>query len=978
MTLLRISPAIRVSLGLVLLTISILLIGDMFGFIPKQEQIIAEKREKIAESLAIQVSAAAYAGEIKTLQATLDGIVKRNDEILSAALRRINGRLVVQAGDHRQLWLNDTEQPATTHVKINLFKDKSPWGQFELVFAPPVSLGASDLLGSPLLKLLLFAAVSGFFGYLLFIKKSLRELDPSKVVPEHVKATLDALAEGVIILDEHERVVLANSTFTDRIDVPPGALIGRKVSSLNWKAPQSSEVSDKYPWVIAVEQKEAQTGIPLTYETRQGDTLAFMVNSSPIMDAKNNVRGAMATFDDVTQLEKKNNELNSALRMLRESRDKVQQQNEELEILATRDPLTNCLNRRSFFAGLEQAFEQAKERGEELSVIMCDIDHFKLVNDNYGHATGDDVIRDVAYQISASLRSYDALGRYGGEEFCAFLPRTGILQATALADRIRQQIERSRGRVKTTTSFGVTALKFGAATPADLINQADEALYLSKQTGRNRVTSFDKKEEIQQTFSVQKEKQSKLERESRLLGLPDLSEINSKIKVELELAQRHNMLAAILLVSLDRFKGILHTMGKTVGEQLLASIEQRLREALRRNDFIHQLDNDKEAGSVQRINQEEFMVVLTELKSIDEVKTIARRLMDIIAKPLTLANNELLVTCSMGVSVYPEHSEMAEDLVNKAAIALFAASHQGRNHLQFYTDELKTAATEAVTIESKLSHAIERDEFHLVYQPRIDLHSGQITCFEALLRWENPELGSVSPAMFIPLAEDSGIIIDIGEWVLRESCQQVMQWREQGHEDIRVSVNLSPKQLLDEKLINKISKVLAETKVQPDWLELEITETAIMENQKVTTILLEKLRGMGIHLSIDDFGTGYSSLSYLKHFPVDILKIDRDFISDIVDDHHDQMLVKTISEIAHRFNLIVVAEGVETHAQLEQLRKYNCDEIQGYIFSKPVSPSKASEMLQANPDESLQSLSNIVMPETFGEADEQGGMLFSN
>lgn len=971
------TPAIRVSLGLVLLTISILLIGDMFGFIPKQEQIIAEKREKIAESLAIQVSASAYTGELRALQATLDGIVKRDDEILSAALRRSNGRLLVQAGDHRQLWLNETEQVTTTHIKVAVFRDKSPWGQFELVFAPPVSLTADDLLGSPLIKLLLFAAVSGFFGYLIFIKKSLRELDPSKVVPEHVKATLDALAEGVIILDENERVVLANSTFTNRIEMPPGALIGRKVSSLNWKAPQSTETPQTYPWALAVQQKQAQTGIPITFETRQGETLAFMVNSSPILDGKNNVRGAMATFDDVTQLEKKNNELNAALRMLRNSRDKIQQQNEELEVLATRDPLTNCLNRRAFFATLEQAFQEAKECGEELSVIMCDIDHFKLVNDNYGHATGDDVIRDVAHQISTSLRSSDALGRYGGEEFCAFLPRMGILQATALAERIRQQIERSGGRVKATSSFGVTALKFGAASPADLINQADEAMYLSKQSGRNRVTSFDKKEEIQKSLVTQKQKQNHLERESRLLGLPDLSEINAKLKIELELAQNHNMLAAILLISLDRFKGILHTMGQAVGEQLLTSIEQRLREALRRNDFIHQLNNEVGVGSVERIGQEEFMVVLTELQRVDEVKTIARRLMDIIARPLTLVDSEVLVTCSMGVSVYPEHSDIPEDLVNKAAIALFAASHQGRNHLQFYTDELKTAATEAVRIESKLSHAIEREEFYLVYQPRIDLQSGRITCFEALLRWENPELGAVSPAMFIPLAEDSGIIIEIGEWVLRESCRQVRQWHERGY-DIRISVNLSPKQLLDEKLINKITQVLADTKIQPDWIELEITETAIMENQDVTMLSLERLKGLGIHLSIDDFGTGYSSLSYLKHFPVDILKIDRNFISDIVGDHHDQMLVKTISEIAHRFNLVVVAEGVETQEQLEQLRKYNCDEIQGYIFSKPLLPARANELLNFSPDDSLHKLKIDVASVLDDDGENETGLIFSS
>ncbi|MDH3947882.1 MAG: EAL domain-containing protein [Gammaproteobacteria bacterium] len=944
----NISPAIRVSTGLVLLTISILLIGDMFGFIPKHQDAVFKSREKIADSLAVQISAAAYANQLRTLQATLDGVVKRNEEILSAALRRVNGRVIAQTSEHRRHWLNSLDESTSTHIKVTLLKDKSPWGHFELVFSPPGAISTSSLIDSPLIKLLLFAAVSGFFGYLLFIKKSLREMDPSKVVPAHVKATLDSLAEGVIILDENERIVLTNSTFADRVNIEPGALIGKKASSLNWKALQSTERPQSYPWFVAVKQKENQTGIPLTFETKQGEQLEFMVNSSPILDGKNNVRGAMATFDDVTQLEKKNSDLKTALQMLRSSRDEIQEQNEKLELLATRDPLTNCRNRRSFFARLEQAFSQAKEDGIELSAIMCDIDHFKAVNDKYGHAKGDDVIKQVANLISSSLRSSDALGRYGGEEFCAFLPGMGVKQATALAERIRQRIERSDIELDVTLSFGVSSLKFGAASSADLVNQADEALYLSKRAGRNRVTSYDKKEEIEKSLASQNDNQGDIERESRLLGLPDLSTLYSKLKIELDRAQNKKMLAAILMINLDRFKGIIHTLGQSVSEQLLADIEKRLREALRRNDFIQQLNSERGAGSVERISHEEFMVVLTDLQHVDEIKNIAQRLMELIAKPLEVADNEVLVTCSMGVSVFPEHSEMAEDLVNKAAIALYEASRLGRNQLQFYTDEVKNAATEAVRIESKLSHAIERNEFHLVYQPRIELQSGRITCVEALLRWENPELGSVSPVIFIPLAEDSGIIIDIGEWVLRESCRQVKEWHEEGMDDVRVSVNLSTKQLLDEQLINKIKQTLAETQVQPDWVEFEITETAIMENQQETMLLLERLKALGIHMSIDDFGTGYSSLSYLKHFPVDTLKIDRAFISDIVDDTHDQMLVTTISEIAHKFALTVVAEGVETHEQLAKLRQYNCDEIQGYIFSKPLLPANASALLKFN------------------------------
>ncbi|NNF97163.1 MAG: EAL domain-containing protein [Halobacteria archaeon] len=778
----------------------------------------------------------------------------------------------------------------------------------------------------------------------------------------------------MIILDENERIVLANSTFADRIKISPAALLGRKASSLNWKAPQSTERPQNYPWIVAFKQMKNQTGTPMTIEIRQGETVAFMVNSSPILDAKSNVRGTMATFDDVTQLEKKNNDLNKALRMLRISRDKVQQQNEKLELLATLDPLTNCRNRRSFFARLEQAFSQAKENGEELSAIMCDIDHFKAINDKYGHAKGDEVIKHVANLISLSLRSNDALGRYGGEEFCAFLPGMGIKQATTLAERIRQRIERSDIEFDVTVSFGVSSLKFGASSPADLVNQADEVLYFSKQTGRNRVTSYDKKEEIEKSLASQNDNQGNIEREIRLLGLPDLSTLYTKLKTELERAQNHNMLAAVLMINLDRFKGIMHTLGQTVSEQLLADIEKRLREALRRNDFIQQLNSERGAGSVERISHEEFMVVLTDLQRVDEVKNIAQRLMELIAKPLEVADNEVLVTCSMGVSIFPEHSSLAEDLVNKAAIALYEASRQGRNQLQFYTDEVKNAATEAVRIESKLSHAIERKEFYLVYQPRIELQSGRITCVEALLRWENPELGSVSPGIFILLAEDSGIINDIGEWVLRESCRQVKEWHEEGIENIRISVNLSTKQLLDEKLINKIKQILADTQVQPDWIEIEITETAIMENQDETMLLLKRLKGVGLHLSIDDFGTGYSSLSYLKHFPVDTLKIDQAFISDIVDDSHDQMLVTTISEIAHKFGLIVVAEGVETHEQLAKLRQYNCDEIQGYIFSKPLLPANASALLKFNLGDHHLPQADSVLPTPPDEDVEKSGL----
>ncbi|MGD8576969.1 MAG: GGDEF domain-containing phosphodiesterase, partial [Thiohalophilus sp.] len=332
----------------------------------------------------------------------------------------------------------------------------------------------------------------------------------------------------------------------------------------------------------------------------------------------------------------------------------------------------------------------------------------------------------------------------------------------------------------------------------------------------------------------------------------------------------------------------------------------------------------------------------------EEISSVARRLMGLVSKPITVSGQEVLVTCSVGVSIFPQHSTHVEDLMNKAAMALGEASRHGRNHLQFYNDEIQNAAAQAFKIESKLSQAIDNNEFHLVYQPRIDLQSGRITSLEALLRWEHPELGPVSPDMFVPMAEDSGIIIEIGEWVLRESCRQITEWRQEGLGNIRISVNMSTKQLLDETLDHKINDILAESGAQPDWLELEITETAIMENLEMTKTMLVKLKDIGVHLSIDDFGTGYSSLGYLKYFHVDTLKIDRAFITDLAHDNHDQMLVSTISEMARRFGLTMVAEGVETYEQLDQLYKYDCDEIQGYIFSIPLRANEAASLLKTN------------------------------
>jgi EAL domain-containing protein (putative c-di-GMP-specific phosphodiesterase class I) len=346
---------------------------------------------------------------------------------------------------------------------------------------------------------------------------------------------------------------------------------------------------------------------------------------------------------------------------------------------------------------------------------------------------------------------------------------------------------------------------------------------------------------------------------------------------------------------------------------------------------------------VARLSGDEFVAILTEYPE-EASHDIAQRIMRAVTQPAMLEGKEFFVTCSIGVAVYGADGTSAQRLIEHADIAMYRAKKLGRNNTQFYEPAMNEEARERLRIEGALRNALVRQEFVLHYQPQVDLQTGRVVGMEALLRWQHPELGMVAPHRFIGLAEETGLIVEIGAWVLRTACAQARSWMDDGHGMLRIAVNLSPRQFSEPQLLSSIAQVLEETGLPPACLDIELTEGLFMHDVAQAVELLHKLKALGLALSIDDFGTGYSSFSYLRHFPIDVLKIDRSFVSDISEDDEAAIVVSIIA-LAHNLKLRVIAEGVETESQVDYLRRNGCDEMQGYYFSPPLPAADFEQLL---------------------------------
>ncbi|MGV8074244.1 MAG: putative bifunctional diguanylate cyclase/phosphodiesterase [Syntrophobacteraceae bacterium] len=431
-----------------------------------------------------------------------------------------------------------------------------------------------------------------------------------------------------------------------------------------------------------------------------------------------------------------------------------------------------------------------------------------------------------------------------------------------------------------------------------------------------------------------------------LTGLANRTLFKDRLTQSVELALRGGKMVGVIFLDLDRFKIINDTLGHENGDLLLKAVGDRISNCLRKSDAVGRPNIEALPSVLSRLGGDEFSVLLSDIESIPDVAKVGRRILEELAQGFVLAGHEVFVTASAGVSLFPHDGYDAETLLKNADTAMYKAKEQGRNNIQFYTQSMNAKAFERLVMENSLRKALEREEFILYYQPQVDLKTGAVIGVEALIRWRHSELGLVSPLEFIPMAEETGLIVPIGEWVLKTACLQGAAWMKMGLPPIRMAVNLSAHQFRSKGLQPVIGNILEETGFDPHYLELEVTESMVMQSPEAASSTMTDFQNMGIRIAIDDFGTGYSSLAYLKRFPIDTLKIDRAFVKDIPQNTDDAAITMAIIAMAGELKLKTTAEGVETREQLTFLRNHGCDEIQGYLVSPPVPAEAVLPFLQ--------------------------------
>ncbi len=983
------SPLTRLSFGLVMVTISVLLVSDMLGMIPDTKKSELQSRKVIAESLAIQLSTAISAKMQNTVEEILRAIVNRNENILSAGIRNAQGQLLFDIGNHLTRWtLKPNDRSTTTQVQVPIFNEQGRWGTAELKFTTSNEI---VFWKSSFLAVLLLVAISGFIGYLLFLKRSLRELDPGAVIPDRVRIALDTLSEGLLIIDHHGVIMFSNEAFARKTGLTPEALVGKESTSLAWRMVDEQAGTQKLPWFSLLDGEELQGNSIVKLITGANKARTFSVNATPIASTEDDIRGALVTFDDVTEVEEKNDELQRTLGSFEKSQREIKRQNQELLLLATRDPLTNVLNRRSLFQGFDTLFTEACEEEQNLACIMVDIDHFKLVNDNFGHSVGDDVIKYLAKTLTDFSRPNDLVGRFGGEEFCLALPGADKNAAFDVAERMRIAIEKGQGAnfsnaIKITSSFGITDITGDAKNVAELVEQADKALYEAKESGRNRVVQWSKtmfaeelidtsekiideadshtSQEASQPESIHEniDKNTSLtfdnletdsRKETGSKTLEDVTNYQSnrallfdRLDQAIIRAKRHAMSVAVMTIDIERLQQIYETLGFSIGEIFAKNTISRMRGMIRDTDTVSLLDSDELLFSLSRLDGNEIVLLLTDLENTDMVTIIMQRIFASINEPIEVDGTEIFLDANIGLSIFPVDGDEPDTLLSQASSAMREAKkNTGRNNFQYYSSDINRRSKNQIKVETDMHHALQRNEFFLHYQPKIDLVTGLYSGMEALLRWQHPQLGIISPLDFIPIAEQSGLIERISQYILKMVCRQIQLWQDSGFGIQKVAINLSSVEFRNSNLADQIITQLDDAGLPTSAIELEITESAVIQNIDLAANILTQLSDAGVKITLDDFGTGFSSLSYLKKFPLSKVKIDRSFITDCVKKTNDMTIVSAIIAMAHSLAMLVIAEGVEAEDQFNLLQDLQCDEAQGFFISKPIPADETNDFL---------------------------------
>ncbi|TFW31811.1 bifunctional diguanylate cyclase/phosphodiesterase [Massilia horti] len=612
--------------------------------------------------------------------------------------------------------------------------------------------------------------------------------------------------------------------------------------------------------------------------------------------------------------------------------------------LAIRDELTGSHNRRYLLSLIEKEKQRSDRNGRLFSLCLFDIDFFKRINDTYGHAAGDEVLREFCKTVASYVRGGDSFGRYGGEEFLLMLPETPMLEAVAFAERVRAGVEKRRcvtdgSEIALTVSIGVAEFRQGEPV-AQTVGRADEALYVAKSSGRNRVVCYgeDMMPPAVPAVSVGVSVARIIDGAHRdqLTGLLNRRLLRDRLRHAMDRANRNRSTVGLLLLNINKFKEVNHALGCEGGDIILAHVASTISGCLRDSD------------SVARWGGDEFIALLEDLASEADAQQVAEKVLDRLVQPVNVAGRECFVTLSVGIALYPAAGCDLDTLLKRADIAMHCAKAWGENTVQLYTPGAALPPSERLALKNGLRDALAQGQLFVEYQPQVDLASRRIVGVEALVRWQHPDLGRIDPGRFIPLAEETGLIVPIGEWVLRAACLQSRAWLDAGLPPVKTAVNLSARQLKAPGLVARVLQIVRETGMAAGSLDLEITEGILIEDIEGNRAVMSELRQAGVLVSIDDFGTGYSSLSYLSELPVDILKMDALFVRRLGSGgaaRRSFALAESIVDMAHRLHLKVIAEAVETPEQLADLTAMQCDEAQGYLFARPLPADQVGLLL---------------------------------
>jgi diguanylate cyclase (GGDEF)-like protein len=625
---------------------------------------------------------------------------------------------------------------------------------------------------------------------------------------------------------------------------------------------------------------------------------------------------------------------------------KLEQALNVINELAIRDELTGSHNRRHLIGLIEQERERVVKGAQAFCVCLLDIDFFKRINDTYGHAAGDAVLRSFAVTVQKQIRDSDAFGRYGGEEFLLMLPETSLEDALLFAERVRMGIERLSFRdvsseLKVSVSIGVAQFRLGE-TIGQTVTRADEALYTAKSSGRNRVVNYGQTVELMRDQPEAPPMPLALELTDTsqcdpLTGLLGRRVLRDRLNHAMSRSIRNERVVGLMLLNVNKFKDINEALGYEAGDAILAQIASNVRDCLRDSD------------TVVRWGGDEFIVILEDLAQLGDAQQVAEKILDRFALPLRAGERESFVSLSVGIATFPAPGCDIDTLLKRADTAMTRAKMWGENSVQVYSSDAPLPPSERLILKNHLREALAQNQLLLEYQPQVDIASRRIVGVEALIRWNHPQYGRIEPGRFITLAEETGLIVPIGEWVLRTAAAQNRAWRDAGLPPLKTAVNLSARQLKHPELVGRVLEIIAETGIAPACLDLEITEGILIDNMEMNRQGLQTLRQAGVQVSIDDFGTGYSSLGYLTELPADILKMDRSFVTRLGQGEagaRGYALAESIIHMAHRLQLSVIAEAVETEEQLADLSAMGCDVAQGYYFHRPLAADKVADLLR--------------------------------